>query len=307
MSEWVGTRYNAEKKKIGNYYSTPILEFSMKCHLCSSKIIIHTDPKNAEYVIFSGARKREEGYTPEDAGVMALQDEKETEKLASDPFYRLEHGIEDKQKAVDALPVITQLQQHNDKYWKDPYTLSRTVRKRFREEKKVAEADQRVGEGIRDKHNLLLDIVPSDPKDAEEAKRIKWDPDPSPVESQKEEVHSSSIFSSSRPKTATPSPSSSSAAKPASRTSTPSLKHKVLSRERKDPFAISVNGFAAGGLDGVRRKPGAETQAPHMVMMLSAEPERESTVGSEELKEDGGPPTVGLVHDGYGSSSDGEE
>lgn len=40
-----GVRYNAEKKKIGNYYSTPILQFRMRCHLCSGWIEIHTDPK----------------------------------------------------------------------------------------------------------------------------------------------------------------------------------------------------------------------------------------------------------------------
>jgi hypothetical protein len=40
-----GVRYNAEKKKIGNYYSTPILQFRMKCHLCDNWIEIHTDPK----------------------------------------------------------------------------------------------------------------------------------------------------------------------------------------------------------------------------------------------------------------------
>ena len=41
---------------------------------------------------------------------MALQDEGEAEKLAADPFYKLEHDVGDKQKAMDAVPVITQLQ-----------------------------------------------------------------------------------------------------------------------------------------------------------------------------------------------------
>lgn len=29
-----GVRYNAEKKTVGQYFSTKILQFSMKCHLC---------------------------------------------------------------------------------------------------------------------------------------------------------------------------------------------------------------------------------------------------------------------------------
>ncbi|KAJ3052291.1 hypothetical protein HK097_006577, partial [Rhizophlyctis rosea] len=225
MSAWVSVRYNAEKKKIGNYYSTPIFEFSMKCHLCSSKIVIHTDPKNTEYVIISGARKREEDYKPEDAGVIALQDEAEAEKLAADPFYKLEHDRGDEQKAEDARPVITQLREHNDKFWKDPYEASRMIRKRFRDEKKVREADQKVGDAIRDKHNLLLDIVPATAEDDAAAKRIKWVPEPDSVEVKKQRVQSTRIFSS---------PSSSSKLlTPATPTfRTPSLKHKILSSQR---------------------------------------------------------------------------
>lgn len=41
----MGVRYNAEKKKIGSYYSTPIYSFRCKCHLCSGWFEIQTDPK----------------------------------------------------------------------------------------------------------------------------------------------------------------------------------------------------------------------------------------------------------------------
>lgn len=41
----MGVRYNAEKKKIGNYYSTPIYSFRCKCHLCDGWFEIQTDPK----------------------------------------------------------------------------------------------------------------------------------------------------------------------------------------------------------------------------------------------------------------------
>lgn len=40
-----GVRYNAEKKKEGNYLSTPIYGFRCKCHLCSGWFEIRTDPK----------------------------------------------------------------------------------------------------------------------------------------------------------------------------------------------------------------------------------------------------------------------
>ena len=41
----MGVRYNAEKKKVGNYYSTPIWQFRMKCHLCDNYFEINTDPQ----------------------------------------------------------------------------------------------------------------------------------------------------------------------------------------------------------------------------------------------------------------------
>ncbi len=33
-----GVRYNAEKRKIGMYFTTPIWEFTLKCHLCDNKV-----------------------------------------------------------------------------------------------------------------------------------------------------------------------------------------------------------------------------------------------------------------------------
>ena len=40
----MGVRYNAEKSKAGNYYTTPIWQFRMKCHLCDQYFVIKTDP-----------------------------------------------------------------------------------------------------------------------------------------------------------------------------------------------------------------------------------------------------------------------
>ena len=41
----MGVRYNAEKSKVGNYYTTQIFKFRMKCHLCDNHFEIQTDPK----------------------------------------------------------------------------------------------------------------------------------------------------------------------------------------------------------------------------------------------------------------------
>ena len=58
----MGVRYNAEKKKIGNYYSTPIYSFRCKCHLCDGWFEIQTDPKVRPQIrsqsLFTTGRRR---------------------------------------------------------------------------------------------------------------------------------------------------------------------------------------------------------------------------------------------------------
>ena len=56
-----GVRFNAEKKQIGSYFSTKIWSFSMTAPCCSEHIEVQTDPKNHEYIVVAGA-KRKVGY-----------------------------------------------------------------------------------------------------------------------------------------------------------------------------------------------------------------------------------------------------
>eukprot|EP00736_Rhodelphis_marinus_P012937 Rmarinus@m.3887 len=44
-----GVRFNAEKKQAGNYFSTKIWEFTMKCATCKGIIKIRTDPKKHRF------------------------------------------------------------------------------------------------------------------------------------------------------------------------------------------------------------------------------------------------------------------
>ena len=52
-----GVRFNAEKKVVGEYLSTKIYEFSMKCHLCSKLLKVRSDPKNCDYFLQEGLVK----------------------------------------------------------------------------------------------------------------------------------------------------------------------------------------------------------------------------------------------------------
>jgi len=132
----MGVRYNAEKKKIGNYYSTPIYSFRCKCHLCSGWFEIQTDPKNTRYVVVSGARQKEEEWDPEENGGFAVHDT-DPKEGPIDPLAALEKSTEAKNHMEKVQkPRLEALQSLSEHYGSDPYSLSVKARKRFRAEKK---------------------------------------------------------------------------------------------------------------------------------------------------------------------------
>jgi coiled-coil domain-containing protein 130 len=169
----------------------------MKCHLCSNWIEIHTDPKNTEYVVVSGARRKIEDWDPEENGSIALTDEKEKEKLESNAFYKLENDLKNKKKAEETVPLLTQLQNLNDRQWKDPYTSSYIIRKKFRERKKQEKQQKEEDQKFKDKHLLSIEILPENEEDEKKAKQaFKEDIYSSinKVNQRKLEIQSSSIF-----------------------------------------------------------------------------------------------------------------
>lgn len=164
-----GVRFNAEKKQVGNYYSTKIWRFTMKSACCKHEIVIETDPKNTEYVIVSGAQRKTEEFDVEDAETFALPADEERGKLV-DPFYRLEHQEEDLRKKKEAEPHLVRLQRVSDSRHSDDYSLNRALRSRLRDQKrKVAqeeEASRKVGLGIR--------LLPPSKDDAATAAGVKF-------------------------------------------------------------------------------------------------------------------------------------
>eukprot|EP01102_Stenamoeba_stenopodia_P001521 TRINITY_DN1130_c0_g6_i1.p1 TRINITY_DN1130_c0_g6~~TRINITY_DN1130_c0_g6_i1.p1 ORF type:complete len:339 (-),score=114.86 TRINITY_DN1130_c0_g6_i1:98-1114(-) len=137
-----GVRYNAEKKQVGKYHSTKIWQFKMKCHLCPNYIFIETDPANSDYVVTEGGQKKMEEWDAEDTGVINLEGmSEEQQKMAEDPFYRLEHEQKDQKKAEEAAPVLDQLIELRDTR-RDDYKLSQSLRKSFRDRKNNDKAER---------------------------------------------------------------------------------------------------------------------------------------------------------------------
>lgn len=164
-----GVRFNAEKKQVGNYYSTKIWSFTMKSACCQNEIVIHTDPKNCEYVIISGAQKKTEDYDVEDAETFELPAAEERGKLA-DPFYRLEHQEEDLQKKKQAEPVLVRLQRVSDSRHSDDYSLNKALRSRLRSQKKRVVEEETASA----KMGLAIRLLPRSEEDNSEAKRVKF-------------------------------------------------------------------------------------------------------------------------------------
>ncbi|KAM0058537.1 putative saf4/Yju2 protein [Helianthus debilis subsp. tardiflorus] len=164
-----GVRFNAEKKQVGNYYSTKIWSFTMKSACCQHEIVIQTDPKNCEYLVISGAQKKVEEFDTEDAETMVLPVDEERSKLA-DPFYRLEHQEEDLKKKKEAEPLLVRLQRVSDARHFDDYSINKSLRAKLRSQKKrVAEeevAARKMGLGIR--------LLPASEEDTAAAKRVKF-------------------------------------------------------------------------------------------------------------------------------------
>lgn len=164
-----GVRFNAEKKQIGNYYSTKIWSFTMKSACCKHEIVIQTDPKNCEYVIISGAQKKTEDFDIEDAETFELPADEERGKLA-DPFYRLEHQEEDLKKKKEAEPVLVRLQRMSDTRHSDDYARNKALRAQLRGQKKrVAEE-----ENASRKRGLGIRLLPATEQDAATAKKVKF-------------------------------------------------------------------------------------------------------------------------------------
>ena len=105
----MGVRYNAEKTKVGMYYTTPIYQFKMKCTMCNNHYVIKTDPKNLDYEIVSGARRQERRWDSTQNGQVVPDDKDTTNRLFDDAMFKLEHGDADKGKKKDAEPRIRDL------------------------------------------------------------------------------------------------------------------------------------------------------------------------------------------------------
>ena len=168
-----GVRYNAEKKQAGNYFSTKIWSFRMKCHLCSGWMEIHTDPENRNYKMVSGVAQKTETWTPDD-GSMTLPSVGES-TVPADPFARLEHQTEDKRAAEKNKPALVRLLERNEDK-RDDYFVSQVLRRDNRQRKKQ---EQELKKESQSCGLSLVTLLPKDDIDQQQAQQIRFQSRPS--------------------------------------------------------------------------------------------------------------------------------
>lgn len=174
-----GVRFNAEKKKVGNYFTTPIWSFRFRHADCGGAIEMRTDPKNTAYVVVEGATKRDTGpgdaAEPAEGGLPPLTDE-EREALRKNAFASLERTIEDRKQLERAADRIQDLAALSARQWDDPYAQNQRLRKAFRVGRKEREREAAATEDLKDRMGLGIDLLPANEDDARRAALVDFAP-----------------------------------------------------------------------------------------------------------------------------------
>ncbi|KAK5123616.1 hypothetical protein LTR85_002654 [Meristemomyces frigidus] len=173
-----GVRFNAEKKKVGYYYSTSIWCFRIKHVTCGGLLEIRTDPKNTAYVVTEGGKARDYG-EPEDKvregenGVPILTAE-ERERRRDDAFAQLEGKVEEKAAVKDNTKRIEELYRARERDWDDPWSVNKRMRTSFRHERKVLKREEDATEALKERLGTEIDLLPETDEDARRAKLISY-------------------------------------------------------------------------------------------------------------------------------------
>ncbi|KAF9728732.1 hypothetical protein PMIN06_004060 [Paraphaeosphaeria minitans] len=266
-----GVRFNAEKKKVGNYYSTPIWSFRMKHSACGGWWEIRTDPKNAKYVVVEGAMRRnygeEEGGEGEGEGEMKFLSEEERERRRNDAFAMLEgkKGEEVEKKAhTERLGELYDAAE----MWRDPYDVNARLRREFREKRKRWKKEDRVKEGMQEKFSFGYEIADATESDVVRAKMVDFGA--GAVDEDVQEVVKRPLFTSVKATMTGTGPKKKLKAEIAAEKSRQSLQQSLVGNTRAsiDPFLSTETKSSSKLSLGIKRK--REEQAAGEVKSLSS-------------------------------------
>ena len=172
-----GVRFNAEKKKIGYYYSTPIWQFRLKHAACGGWIEVKTDPKETAYVVVEGGKARDygEGKDREGEDGRPILTPAEREKRREDAFAALEGKVEEKEAVKDNAKRIEELYRSRERDWEDPGSVNKRLRDSFRRDRKIHQREERAVESLKERIGTDMDILPEMEQDAQRAKLVAFE------------------------------------------------------------------------------------------------------------------------------------
>ncbi|KAI0297270.1 hypothetical protein B0F90DRAFT_1740640 [Multifurca ochricompacta] len=250
----MGVRYNAEKKKIGMYYSTPIFSFRCKCHLCSGWFEIQTDPQNTRYVVVSGARRKEEDWDPaENGGFAVLDTEGKAEPV--DPLAALEKTTDAQTHATKVqAPRLEQLEDFSAHYNEDPYTHSLRVRKRFRAEKRIEQARTEADKNLKEKYGLPAELALERADDAATTAEAREEWARERLERAGENANRKRKLALEAPMLLGPPRRASTSSEPVASTAASSLRARILSNSARRAAVGESTGSLFSSLSSVSRK-----------------------------------------------------
>lgn len=224
----MGVRYNAEKKKVGMYYTTPLYEFRMKCHLCDNYFVIRTDPEHFDYELVEGCRRQEKRYDPSTIDQLGAVDRGFNKQLEADKMFKVEHVEKDKEKVSESSDQVEKLEWIQERM-RDDFSANQALRRTFRREKNELGEQRVIDDDLLKRSSLEIKLLPEKGEDRKLASVIMRYKN-----SKSEEERMSAIRASVRDR-----PLFTSSSKP----STSETKHKsplALCRKRSlDPFEAS--------------------------------------------------------------------
>jgi coiled-coil domain-containing protein 130 len=172
-----GVRFNAEKKKIGAYHSTPIWQFKLKHAACGGFIEIKTDPKETAYVVVAGGKARDYGEdrVREGEDGRPILTPLERERRREDAFAVLEGRADEKEAVADNAKRIEELYRERERDWEDPGAVNKRLRQSFRRERKMRKREEDATESLKERIGTGIDILPETELDAQRAKLVSFE------------------------------------------------------------------------------------------------------------------------------------
>eukprot|EP00401_Gymnodinium_catenatum_P017625 CAMPEP_0117475000 /NCGR_PEP_ID=MMETSP0784-20121206/9570_1 /TAXON_ID=39447 /ORGANISM="" /LENGTH=265 /DNA_ID=CAMNT_0005269235 /DNA_START=51 /DNA_END=845 /DNA_ORIENTATION=- len=178
-----GTRYDADKKKVGKFFTTTIYQFEMRCGFivdpklsvdhsahCNQRFVIRTDPKNTDYELAEGLRRAVQEWSHTSSETAELIDPEVRRQMESDPMFKVEKTMRNLQKEKNDKERLVDLE-HLQADREDTYSLNCALRRRNRAKRAEEQAEKKRAE---ERHNFVLPLAPPRSEDALEARDIAF-------------------------------------------------------------------------------------------------------------------------------------